>query len=258
MSNGSIGVLCRNKSGRKAYFPESKWPFDWWRFDEEDFELAYAITVHKSQGSEFQETFVVVPERRSLLSRELVYTAMTRSKGAMTLFVQETERASPLHIARDRSALLSRNSSIFVHPIDSRRTLEPEKGVRVKSKIEYLIYRALVGARERGTLTFAYEQERKLTINGRAVAIHPDFTIIVGGKTVYWEHLGMLDREDYSGKWRDRLAGYDTEALSDSLLTTDDLAGVHQERVDSVVQDILAGNLAGNAEVGFSRHHYRL
>jgi hypothetical protein len=36
--------------------------------------LAYAITVHKSQGSEFQKVFVVLPKNCRTLSRELLYT----------------------------------------------------------------------------------------------------------------------------------------------------------------------------------------
>ena len=89
LSNGSIGVLCNRKGGRKAYFPESDWPVAWDRMDEEDFELAYGITVHKAQGSEFQEVLVVLPERRALLSRELVYTALTRSRTKLTLLILE-------------------------------------------------------------------------------------------------------------------------------------------------------------------------
>lgn len=45
LSNGSIGVLCNNKKGRRAYFPESQAPLSWNMMDEEDFELAYGITV---------------------------------------------------------------------------------------------------------------------------------------------------------------------------------------------------------------------
>lgn len=258
LSNGSIGVLCQNKNGRKAYFPESKYPFDWGRFDEDDFELAYAITVHKSQGSEFQETFVIIPERWMLLNRELVYTAMTRSKGAVTLFVQKTPRDNPLRIARERSALLSRNSSIFTRPSDSRRELEPEKGVRVQSKIEFLIYRALVQAREEGILTFRYEQERQISIGGRMVEIHPDFTIYIANRSILWEHLGMLDRDDYAVKWRERLTAYEQAGLLSSLVTTDDLAGVRQGQINEVIQDIVAGNLRGESIAYLSNHHYRL
>jgi exodeoxyribonuclease V alpha subunit len=49
-------------------------------------ETVYAVTVHKSQGSEFQEVVLQLPEQRSpVLCRELVYTAITRSKQRFTL-----------------------------------------------------------------------------------------------------------------------------------------------------------------------------
>ncbi|MBA4019760.1 MAG: RNA helicase, partial [Pirellula sp.] len=43
-------------------------------------ELAYALTVHKSQGSEFGTVFLLLPNPCRLLSRELLYTALTRQK----------------------------------------------------------------------------------------------------------------------------------------------------------------------------------
>jgi exodeoxyribonuclease V alpha subunit len=45
-------------------------------------ELAYAMTVHKSQGSEFENVMVVLPddENHPLLNRQIVYTGITRAK----------------------------------------------------------------------------------------------------------------------------------------------------------------------------------
>ena len=49
-------------------------------------ESVYAMTVHKSQGSEFDEVLLLLPEQDSpLLSRELVYTAITRARRRFTL-----------------------------------------------------------------------------------------------------------------------------------------------------------------------------
>ena len=50
-------------------------------------ELAYALTVHKAQGSEFGTVLLVLPNPCRLLSRELLYTALTR----------QTERVVILH-----------------------------------------------------------------------------------------------------------------------------------------------------------------
>jgi exodeoxyribonuclease V alpha subunit len=49
-------------------------------------ETAYAMTVHKSQGSEFRHTVLVLPEdRHGILTRELVYTGITRASVEFTL-----------------------------------------------------------------------------------------------------------------------------------------------------------------------------
>ena len=44
--------------------------------------MAYALTVHKSQGSQYRKVFFVVSKRdqMNLLSRPMVYTAVTRAK----------------------------------------------------------------------------------------------------------------------------------------------------------------------------------
>lgn len=50
-------------------------------------ELAYAITVHKSQGSEFDECLCILPEEPNpVLSKELLYTAVTRAKKRFALY----------------------------------------------------------------------------------------------------------------------------------------------------------------------------
>lgn len=80
--NGDVGVTVEGKSGMVVMFP---------RGDKvvccpvgllPEHDLAYAITVHKSQGSEFGNVMVVLPgdEKHPLLTRQLVYTGITRAK----------------------------------------------------------------------------------------------------------------------------------------------------------------------------------
>jgi exodeoxyribonuclease V alpha subunit len=53
-------------------------------------ETVFAMTVHKSQGSEFEHVALLLPERDSrVLTRELVYTGITRAKRWFTLAVPE-------------------------------------------------------------------------------------------------------------------------------------------------------------------------
>ena len=54
-------------------------------------ESAFAMTVHKAQGSEFDEVWLQLPRQPSkVLSRELVYTALTRARSALHLCADET------------------------------------------------------------------------------------------------------------------------------------------------------------------------
>lgn len=54
-------------------------------------ETAYAMTIHKSQGSEFEEILIVLPETiNPVLTKELLYTAITRAKKSLKLSAGET------------------------------------------------------------------------------------------------------------------------------------------------------------------------
>jgi exodeoxyribonuclease V alpha subunit len=53
-------------------------------------ETAFAMTVHKSQGSEFSDVALVLPAKHSpVISRELIYTAITRGKKSFSLYSNE-------------------------------------------------------------------------------------------------------------------------------------------------------------------------
>ena len=54
-------------------------------------ETVYAMTVHKSQGSEFDKVLLVLPDRESpVLTRELIYTSVTRAKKSVEIWGNET------------------------------------------------------------------------------------------------------------------------------------------------------------------------
>jgi exodeoxyribonuclease V alpha subunit len=109
--NGDIGVVLADGPGKtlKAFFqaPDGTLrKFHPARLPEH--ETVYAMTVHKSQGSEFDRVLLLLPDRESpVLTRELLYTGITRARkrveiwGRMPVFKQavsrRTERASGLH-----------------------------------------------------------------------------------------------------------------------------------------------------------------
>ena len=74
-----FAMLIKEASGKERTF--TFYPLR--MITEEDFDLAYAITIHKSQGSDFNNIFIILPtaEGHPLLTKQIVYTAVTRSKG---------------------------------------------------------------------------------------------------------------------------------------------------------------------------------
>lgn len=73
-------------------------------------DTAFAMTVHKAQGSEFDEAAFILPQQRSpLLSRELFYTAVTRASGKVRIHAsEEMIRASLVQRVERDSGLAAR------------------------------------------------------------------------------------------------------------------------------------------------------
>jgi len=80
--NGDVGVTVRGPHGMVVLFPRGKKTIACPVALLPEHELAYAMTVHKSQGSEFENVMVVLPNDvdHPLLNRQIVYTGITRSK----------------------------------------------------------------------------------------------------------------------------------------------------------------------------------
>lgn len=98
--NGDIGVTVRGPDGMAVLFP---------RGDKvavcpvgllPEHELAYAMPVHKSHGSEFENVMVVLPddEKHPLLNRQIVYTGITRAKKRAV--IMGTEKALTAALSR--------------------------------------------------------------------------------------------------------------------------------------------------------------
>nr|MBF0223408.1 ATP-binding domain-containing protein [Desulfobulbaceae bacterium] len=87
--NGDIGLVLSDDQGLlRVWFETSRQQvrsFSTARIPAH--ETAYALTVHKSQGSEFDHVILVLPEQSSrLVTRELLYTAITRAKKSFELW----------------------------------------------------------------------------------------------------------------------------------------------------------------------------
>ena len=190
-----------------------------WEFDSQEssppLELAYALTVHKSQGSEFGTTYVVVPNPCRLLSREMLYTSLTRHSGKIVIFHQGdfrdiqrysneqsseiSKRMTNLFNASEPCEVKFGNKSVF---LDKNLIYKTDRGELVRSKSEWIIADKLHAA----GVDYMYEHPLKLNGYER----FPDFTIVDddSGEVWYWEHNGMLSDKEYAARWERKLKAY--------------------------------------------------
>ncbi len=91
--NGDIGIIRPDKNGiLKAWFEDhnrelkSVIPASI-----SESETVFAMTIHKSQGSEYDQVLAILPEKMNLplLTRELLYTAITRAKSSVIIQASE-------------------------------------------------------------------------------------------------------------------------------------------------------------------------
>lgn len=227
IANGEIGmVVGQLRTAKFNYDPKllqvefstqagTLFKFDPKRFnnDENDskLELAYALTVHKAQGSEFDIVFLVLPRSQIMMSRELLYTALTRQKSKVVILHQGS--ATDLQRLSDarHSATATRLSNLFGPPkpvqvgnvfLEDRLIHRTSRGDAVRSKSEVIIANLLHGRR------IQYHYEQPLELDG--VVKYPDFTIENDntGVTYYWEHCGLLHEPAYYRRWKEKQDWY--------------------------------------------------
>jgi exodeoxyribonuclease V alpha subunit len=89
LANGDVGVVMSGRDIRIAAFgitDAEHRPLELPVSRLEDIETVHALTIHKSQGSEYGHAVVVLPERAGrIVTRELLYTAITRASKRVTV-----------------------------------------------------------------------------------------------------------------------------------------------------------------------------
>jgi energy-coupling factor transporter ATP-binding protein EcfA2 len=231
IANGEIGVITGEFRGASsngkgepnieiAFSTQQGYSYVFWADQLNDdgkysFDLAYAITVHKSQGSGFKKVFFVLPSKGAILSRELLYTALTRQEEKIIILHQGDFRDFIRLASTDASSTARRFTDLFHLPevkqlkqkwYDARYVNISERGEPMISKNEVIIANCLNKYKKQ--ISYAYED--KLKFDNSAKTIKPDFTIenLATGKKFYWEHLGMMTKIDYREKWEKKLASY--------------------------------------------------
>ena len=107
--NGDIGIALDRGNGLRVWFQlpdgsvKSVQPS---RLPEH--ETAWAMTVHKSQGSEFNHAALILPTQLSpVVTRELVYTAITRARQRLSLYADERVLSQAIATRTERRSGLS-------------------------------------------------------------------------------------------------------------------------------------------------------
>ncbi|MDI3502723.1 MAG: hypothetical protein PWR09_848, partial [Archaeoglobi archaeon] len=227
---------------------------------EKRIDFAYAITVHKSQGSDFDYVILVLKDVTSFITRELIYTALTRAKKKLYILVHEhlaEELPTILWEVYENSAVEKIKTMLF----SAKRSpfkpylleLRDGKKIALRSKIEYIIAKTL----DTLGIEFEYEPKEEYFEDKR---IYPDFRITINEESYYWEHLGRLDDKKYRERWLRKLEDYRALGWEDRLITTSESEGVSnpEKTIEQIIQDLRNGTLK-TIENGYpSRHHYEL
>jgi hypothetical protein len=240
VANGEIGLVVQTAKGNgkqdsiKVQFstqPNSSYYYP--RSDVDgQLELAYALTVHKSQGSDFDIVFFVLPKTASTLSRELLYTGLTRFRKKMIVFLERDTTVLERLRNPQCSDTLLRNTNMFVlavrpesvdryyaaHLIHrTRPSAQHPQGILVRSKSEVIVADILT------SLGVSFEYEQKLPSKDEPNDFKlPDFTVSYEGDTFYWEHLGMLSVPSYCEAWNNKRQWYEDNGYLDRVITSED------------------------------------
>jgi exodeoxyribonuclease V alpha subunit len=176
--------------------------------------------------------FLILPKNASTLSRELLYTGLTRFRKKMVLLIErDTTILERLRNPQCSDTLL-RNTNMFVlavrpesvdryyaeHLIHRTRPSPAHpQGKMVRSKSEVIVADILT------SLGISWEYEQKLSSKDDPNDFKlPDFTVSYEGDTFYWEHLGMLSVPSYKEAWNRKRQWYEDNGLLDRLITSED------------------------------------
>lgn len=271
VANGEIGIVVGQYKGQSWKPKKLPWKLEVefasqkgfkYGYEKRDFseegdaalELAYALTIHKCQGSEFGKVFVVVPNPCRLLSPELLYTALTRQRDRVVLLHQgpllELKNYSQGHLSETAKRL----TNLFEAPrpvkvqdryLEDRLIHRTRRGDAVRSKSEVVIADLLHSLK----VEYQYEQELVAADASRRL---PDFTIDdpASGLKVYWEHLGMLNVPRYREQWQEKLAWYRRNGVAPAsegggpngtLVTTEDdpRGGIDSGEIERIAREVL-------------------
>jgi len=253
IANGEIGAVGPGKGSflNVAFAGKSNVTFGYhgtnFKEDSAPLELAYALTIHKAQGSQFGVVFVILPKKSRLLSRELLYTALTRSRERLVLLIEGDDGGLLYEFSKpERSDVARRNTNLFSAVVRREPDSPPYaehlihktlKGHMVRSKTELIIADKLFNA------DIAYDYEKPLDGPIRKGRIFPDFSFTdAAGDLIIWEHFGRMDDPQYVKGHNWKINWYAENGFSEGenlFLTKESLdSGIDSSELERVLKQI--------------------
>ncbi len=109
--NGDVGIIQHyDREEAKLYVLFENNPVEYSEEELDELKLAYAATVHKSQGAEYDCVILVVDRAHSyMLSKNLIYTAITRAKKKLIIIGSKMAFANGIRNVKEEG----RNTSLF-------------------------------------------------------------------------------------------------------------------------------------------------
>lgn len=268
IANGEIGIACDSYSANKPndflhveFSSQQGVSYSYTNkdFDEESgttrLELAYALTVHKAQGSQFDTVILVLAEPCRVISRELLYTSLTRQIGKIIILYNQEAYHLLKYASAEASDIARRFTDLFANVFcDGDMDMRPQivkvgsqffedrlvhktaRGELVRSKSEVIIANAL----HYHNLDYVYEPE--LVLNGKVK--RPDFKIEDAdtGDVWYWEHCGMMDDPKYKRRWEEKKSFYQKNGIEEGknlIVTYDDCGSLDSQKVEKIIEEML-------------------
>lgn len=267
VANGEIGIACDSYSKKNpndflhVEFSSQKGAV--YSYVKDDFneesgtaflELAYALTVHKAQGSQFDTVILVLAEPCRIVSREMLYTALTRQVEKIVILYNQESYHLLKYASEENSDIARRFTDLFAdvfhegdHDMrpqvvqvgnqfyEDRLVHKTVRGELVRSKSEVIIANAL----HYHNLDYVYEPE--LILEGKVK--RPDFKVVDDdtGDEWYWEHCGMMDDFKYKKRWEEKKAFYKKNGIEEgkNLIVTYDVNGsLDSQKVEEIIEDV--------------------
>ncbi len=269
VANGEIGIAGLHFGKKNGDFTKQlhvefssqlgiDYAYDPSEFNEESddvLELAYALTVHKAQGSQFNKVILVLDKDSRMISKEMLYTALTRQIDKIIVLYNDEPYKLLYYSTDDNSNIAQRLTDLFSEVkeqkpsiviynnkyFDENKIHKTLKGDLVRSKSEVIIANILYDYERKGDIKYYYEKE--LILKDNSIRI-PDFTIKTDlGDVWYWEHCGMMTDINYKMHWETKKKIYEENGIIEgkNLIVTydDEKGGIDAVKIEEIIKRYL-------------------